>query len=206
MFDFSGTPLTLLLLLINVLVSGYALFMDQGLIDRLAFKTGRILGHREYYRLLTGGFVHAGIGHLAFNMLTLYFFGPELELLLGPVRFLVVYFGAEMAAHGLSLYMHRANPAYAAVGASGAISGLVFAYCLFYPFSRIGLFFAIWIPAWAFAVGFVVVSIVAMRQRSPAQVGGLAHEAHLGGALGGLLLTVALYPDALRIFLGQLGF
>lgn len=201
----SGTPLTLLLLLVNALVSGYALVMDRGLIDRLAFKTGRIRQHGEYYRLLTGGFVHAGLGHLAFNLLTLYFFGPELELLLGPWRFLAVYFGAELAAHGLTLYVQRGNPQYAAVGASGAISGLVFAYCLFYPFSRIGLFFAIWIPAWAFAVGFVVVSVVAMRQRGPGAMGGLAHEAHLGGALGGLLLTLLLYPDALSIFLGQLG-
>ncbi|QXD14080.1 rhomboid family intramembrane serine protease [Rhodocaloribacter litoris] len=205
MTDFSAAPVTLFLLVANVLVSGYALFSDPGLIDRLAFKPRRILDGKEYYRLITGGFVHVGLGHLAFNMITLYFFGPYLEVLLGSVRFLLIYFGAELAAHGLSLWMHRGHPQYAAVGASGAISGIVFAYCLFNPFSQIGLFFAIWIPAWAFAVGFVVLSIVAMGRRAPGETGGLAHEAHLGGAVGGLLLTILLEPRALPIFLSQLG-
>ncbi|GIV58832.1 MAG: rhomboid family intramembrane serine protease [Rhodothermaceae bacterium] len=205
MFNFSAAPVTLWLLLANVLVSGYALFADPRLIDRLAFRPRRILEGREFYRLITGGFVHVGLGHLAFNMLTLYFFGPYLEVLLGSVRFALIYFGAELAAHGLSLWMHRDNPHYAAVGASGAISGIVFAYCLFNPFSQIGLFFAIWIPAWAFALGFVVVSIVAMGRREAGDTGGLAHEAHLGGALGGLVLTILLEPRALPTFLGQLG-
>jgi len=194
-----------MLLLANVLVSGYALFQDQSLIDRLSFKPRRILDQREYYRLITGGFVHAGLGHLLFNMITLYFFGPYLEITLGSGRFFLVYFGSELSAHGLTLWLQRNNPNYSAVGASGAISGIVFAFCLFNPFSQIGLFFAIWIPAWAFALGFVAVSIIAMQKQKAGTVGGLAHEAHLGGALGGLLITIALAPYSLQIFLGQIG-
>ncbi len=204
MMNFSAAPVTLLLLVINVMVSGYALFMDQSLIDRLAFKPRRIREHREYYRFITGGFVHVGLGHLAFNMLTLYFFGPYLEYVVGSGRFLLIYFGSEMAAHAVTMLLQRKNPAYSAVGASGAISGLVFAYCLFNPFSRIGLFFAIWIPAWLFAVGFVVISVVAMRRREAGTSGGLAHEAHLGGALGGVVLTILLEPRSLELFLGQI--
>ncbi|WP_456429931.1 rhomboid family intramembrane serine protease [Rhodocaloribacter sp.] len=204
MMNFSAAPVTLLLLVINVMVSGYALLMDQSLIDRLAFKPRRIREHGEYYRFVTGGFVHVGLGHLAFNMLTLYFFGPYLEYVVGSGRFLLIYFGSEMAAHAVTMVLQRKNPKYSAVGASGAISGLVFAYCLFNPFSRIGLFFAVWIPAWLFAVGFVVVSVVAMRRREAGAAGGLAHEAHLGGALGGVVLTILLEPRSLELFLGQI--
>ena len=200
-------PITFFLLIVNVLVSGYGLYMDPSLIDRWAFKPRRILERGEYQRLITGGFVHAGLAHLAFNMITLYFFGPQLERLLGPVQFLLVYFGAELAAHGLSLYLHGHNPHYAAVGASGAISGVLFGFCLFYPFSKIYLFFIpIGIPAVIFAPAYVLLSIYAMREgRRQDMRGGVAHEAHVGGAIGGLLLTLLLEPQALSIFLDNLG-
>lgn len=205
--DLAATPVTLILLVVNVLVSLYALFSDPSLIDRLAFKPRAILDDGEYQRMITGGFVHGGLGHLLFNMITLFFFGPALEALLGSGKFLLVYFGAELAAHGLTLALHKNNPHYAAVGASGAISGVLFGFCLFYPFSRIYLFIIpIGIPAVLFAVGYVVVSIFAMRRaREQGQLGGIAHEAHLGGAVGGLLLTILLEPRAIAIFLQQLG-
>ncbi len=105
----------------------------------------------------------------------------------------------------MPLAIHKKSVSYAAVGASGAISGVVFAFCLFHPFERIYLFFAIGIPAWLFAVGFVVFSIMAMRRQDDEAPGGIAHEAHLGGALGGLLLTILMEPAAVGIFLGKIG-
>ncbi|PSQ78794.1 MAG: rhomboid family intramembrane serine protease [Bacteroidetes bacterium QH_8_67_23] len=171
-------PATLTLLVANVLISLYA-FANPSAIDRLSFRPQRVLREGEWGRLITGGFVHAGIAHLAFNMITLYFFGPQLEAgVFGPVRFLLLYFGAELAAHALTLAMHRDNPHYAAVGASGAVSGVV------------------------------VGSVWAMRQSGEGQrgmTGGIAHEAHLGGALGGLLLTILLEPRAIGVFLQQIG-
>lgn len=205
MLDFSSTPVTLLLLIINVLVSSYALFFDPSLVDRLAFKPREILRDRQYQRLFTGGFVHVGIGHLAFNMITLFFFGPLLESILGPGRFLILYLGSELAAHGLTLIFHKDSPDYAAVGASGAISGVVFAFCLFFPFEMLYVFFALPLPAIAFAVLYVVGSIYAMRSRDEGMTGGIAHEAHLGGAIGGLILTVILEPRSLGIFIDQIG-
>lgn len=204
---FADSPVTILLLLVNVLVSGYALFFDESLVDRLAFKPRQILERGEYQRLITAGFVHVGLAHLAFNMFTLFFFGPVLERLLGPGKFLMLYFGAELAAHGLSLLLHRKSESYAAVGASGAVSGVVFGYCLFFPFHSLYIFFLpIPIPAIVFAVAYVVLSMYAMRQaRSTGMTGGIAHEAHLGGAVGGLVLTLLLEPRSLGIFLGQLG-
>lgn len=206
MFDFSAAPLTFLLLIANVLLSGYALLGDNSLFERLAFRPTKVLRAKEYHRLLTAGFIHVGLGHLAFNMITLYFFGPLLEQILGPFRFLLLYFGSELAAHGLSLWFNRNRDGYSAVGASGAISGVVFAFCLFYPFEQICLFFALCLPAWLFAIVYLAGSVYAMRQsQAQGALGGIAHEAHLGGALGGLLLTVLLEPAVLSRFLGYFG-
>jgi membrane associated rhomboid family serine protease len=202
---FYDTPYTLYLLLITILVSGYTLYQDQSLLSKLAFKPRDILHGGQWYRMLTGGFVHGSSGHLAFNMITLFFFGPVVEARLGSLAFLLVYFGAEFSAHALTLRLHRDTPGYSAVGASGAIAGLVFSFCLFRPFENIYLFFAIGIPAWLFALGFVAFSTMAMRKRQQGALGGIAHEAHLGGAIGGLLLTILLKPEALRIFMGQIG-
>ncbi|RMH53462.1 MAG: rhomboid family intramembrane serine protease [Bacteroidetes bacterium] len=204
--DLSVAPATFILLLLNVLISGYALFGDGSLVERMAFRPRRILDQKEYYRLITAGFVHVSLAHLAFNMITLYFFGPLLEMRLGTLRFLVLFFGAELAAHGLSLWMHRDNLSYAAVGASGAVSGVVFAFCLYRPFAKLYVFFAIPITAIVFALLYVVGSIYAMRRAQAEGVqGGIAHEAHLGGAVGGLLLTILLDPQAIAIFLAHFG-
>ncbi len=203
----TDAPVTFLLILINALVSGYALFVDPNLVDRLSFRPRAVLVRKEYWRLISAGFVHVGLGHLAFNMITLYFFGPLLEVLLGSVDFLVLYFGSELAAHGLTLALHHDNEGYAAVGASGAVSGVLFGYCLFFPFQKI-YFFGV-IPMWSivFAVGYVVLSIYAINRRMEGgSVGGIAHEAHLGGALGGLLLTIILEPRAIEAFLNNFRF
>lgn len=205
LFDFSETPITLFLLIINTMVSLFALNSSPHLIDRLAFKPDRILRHGEWYRLFTAGVVHVGFGHLAFNMITLFFFGPLLELRLGVINFIILYVGSDLAAQGLSLWKQHGNPRYSAVGASGAISGVLFAFCLYRPFDLLYIFFALPIPAIVFAVGYVVASIYAMQNRKPGQTGGLAHEAHLGGALGGLVLTMLLDPASIQIFLGQIG-
>ena len=92
-----------------------------------------------------------------FNMITLYFFGPYLEMRIGATGFLLVYFGSGLCAHTMAYVMNRKNKLYSAVGASGSISGIVFAFCLYNPFSMIGVFFFIWMPAWGCGVGLVVV-------------------------------------------------
>jgi len=198
---FIETPVTLILLLVNGLVGAYTLFVDPSLVGRLAFRPYAFLRQREWWRALTAGFVHAGMGHLAVNLLTLYFFGPYVEQLLGPAGFLAVYFGSELAANLATLLRHRENPGYSAVGASGAISGVLFSFCLFAPLQLLYLFFAIPIPALLFAVLYVGYSVYAARQ----QADRIAHEAHLGGAIGGVLITLLVRPDALGIFLRQLG-
>ena len=207
MFDSSWTPVTLLLLVAILLVSGYALLFNGSLIDRWAFRPRDILRRGEHWRMITAGFVHGSGSHLAFNAITLYFFGRPMEMLLGPGRFLLLYFGAELTAHGLSFVLHRNSDTYGAVGASGAISGVVFGFCLFAPLQPLYLFFVpVGIPAVLFAIGYVVVSMMAMqRARRAGMMGGIAHEAHLGGALGGLVLTILLEPRSIEVFLRELG-
>ena len=204
---FYDSPFTLFLLLINVMVSGYALFYDKSLIDQLAFRPKRVLQDKEYFRMITGGFVHGSVGHLAFNMLTLFFFGPQLEITLGSVSFLILFFGAELAAHAVALWMHKDSPYYSSVGASGAISGVVVSFAVFYPHKLIYVFLIpLGFPAWIFALAFIVFSAVAMIKKKDARMGGIAHEAHLGGAIGGLVLTLLLKPAAFSVFLSQMGF
>ena len=194
-------PVTQFFLTVNVLIGAYTLFANPALIDRWAFKPYRVVREREWSRWLTAGFVHVGFTHLLFNMVTLYFFGPYVEAAVGSGRFLAIYVGSELAANALTYLKHRDAPDYSAVGASGAISGVLFSFCLFEPFAMLGVMFIIPMPAILFAVLYVVLSIYASRR----EVGRVAHEAHLGGALGGLALTLLLYPAALGIFLDQIG-
>jgi membrane associated rhomboid family serine protease len=198
---FIEAPVTLILLVLNVLIGVYTMFVDASPIGQMAFRPYGFWHRREYWRLFSAGFVHAGGTHLLFNMVTLYFFGPSIEGLLGPARFLAIYFGSEVVANLATLARYRDDPNYSAVGASGAISGVLFSYCLFAPWSLLYIFFAIPMPAILFAVVYVAGSIWAAQQGG----GRIAHEAHLGGALGGVLLTLLVEPRALAVFLGQMG-
>jgi len=194
-------PVTLFFLTLNVVIGLYTLLADPTLIDRWAFKPYRVVREREWSRWLTAGFVHVGLMHLLFNVITLYYFGPVIEGVVGPWRFFVIYLGSELAANAFTYAKYKDRPEYSAVGASGAISGVLFAFCLFAPFAMLGIMFIIPMPAIVFAVLYVGVSIYASKR----EVGRVAHEAHLGGALGGLALTLLLYPQALTIFLDQIG-
>jgi membrane associated rhomboid family serine protease len=195
------TPVTFILLVLNALVGFHTLFMDPSLVGRWSFRPEAVK-RGEHWRWVSAGFVHVGLAHLAFNMLTLYFFGRVIEGVVGPGRFLAIYFGSELAANALTYWRHRNTPEYSAAGASGAVSGVVFAFCLFFPFQPIYFFLIpVGIPALLFAVAYVALSIYAANQGG----GRIAHEAHLGGAFGGLVLTVLLYPAALEIFARQVG-
>lgn len=195
-------PITLALLLANLGVSWYAMAADPSLLHELSFQPRRIREDGEYYRFLTAGFVHGGGAHLAFNMITFFFFGPLLEQILGAGAFLILYFGSELAAHALTFALNYDDPNYSAVGASGAISGVVFAFCVFFPLENLYLFFALPIPAILFAFGYVFGSIYAMRRGRQQNIrGGIAHEAHIGGALAGVVLTLLLEPRSIQAFL-----
>lgn len=192
-----------LLILVTVAVS-YAGFRNPRVEEKYIFRPESILAGKEYYRLVTSAFLHAGWGHLLWNMVSLYLFGGTLELSLGRTDFLLIYFGAVIGGNLLSLYVHRHHD-YLAYGASGGVCGVIFAYILLFPGAGIMLYFAVPIPGWLYAIGFMVGSFVALKQAKD----NIGHDAHLGGAIVGLLIAAALQPQAVaynwKIFLLVLG-
>ena len=132
--------------------------------------------------------------HLIFNMLALYFFSSSVELYFGPLQFLLIYFASLIGGDLLSLFIHRYDSAYASVGASGAVNGIIFASIAVFPGMKMGLFFIpVSIPAWIFGLAYVAYSIYGIRSRRD----NVGHESHLAGALIGMLLAVAMFPAAL---------
>ena len=200
---FQEAPATFVLLALGIVISGYAFTIDRNLNNRLDLDVGRVLGRGEYYRLITSGFVHADPIHLLFNMFTLYMFGRVVEQILGTWPFVILYFGSELAANGLTLLLKRRQRGYSSLGASGAVCGVLLSYCLFEPFSRIFVMFVpIGIPAFIYAICYIGYSTFQVRENVR---DGIAHEAHLGGSLAGVALTLLFRPDAIQTFLMHFG-
>ena len=187
-----NSPATLILLVLTIGISLLA-FNNPGLWRFLALEPYRMIRDREFHGVVTSGFLHGGIGHLALNMLTLYFFGPTLEHHLGGSEFLLVYAVSLVAGSLWPLIKYRNQPNYVAIGASGAISGLLFSFCLYFPLSTIYLFFAIPIYAFLFTILYIGYSVYAMKNVQD----NIGHEAHLGGAVGGIVVTILLNPSVI---------
>jgi membrane associated rhomboid family serine protease len=195
----SDAPAAFALILVNIVVSLYAFFGDRTFINQFAFQVRAVAEQRQHYRIFTSSFLHANMPHLLLNMLTIFFFGPPIEGILGTLGFLVVYFGAILASGIVSLRVNRNNPDYASVGASDAASGVVLSYCCFYPFEPIYiLFIPFGIPAILYGALFIFISARLMERSNRV----IAHEGHLGGAIAGAALTVLMRPDVVTRFLG----
>ena len=180
----------LLIILANVLVSMKG-FKDYSFLDKFKFQVSRVLGD-EKIRILTSGFLHVDWMHLGFNMYALYLFGNIVAVKFGISSFIIIYFGSLVAGNLYTLYYHQKEPYYSAVGASGAVSGIVYASILIYPEMELFLFFIpIPIPGYIFGVGYLLYSIYGMKK----QLGNVGHSAHLGGAMGGFILTILLNPN-----------
>ena len=184
----STNPIVLLIIIANVLISMKG-FDNYAFLDKYKFQVGRVLGN-EKIRMLSSGFLHVDWMHLGFNMYALYMFGAFVTSILGTTSFLIIYFGSLLAGSLYTLHYHKNEPYYSAVGASGAVSGIVYSSILLYPDMQLLLFFAIPIPGFVFAVGYLLYSIYGMKQ----QVGNIGHAAHLGGTIGGFALTLLLNP------------
>jgi membrane associated rhomboid family serine protease len=169
-------------------------FRDPAFREKYIFWPEAILAWGQPYRLVTSGFLHLDLPHLVMNMVSLYFFGPLIERVFGPAQFLAIYFAALIGGSLLALYVHRYHD-YRALGASGAVAGVIFAYILLFPGGNINIYFLpIGIPSWLFAILYLVGSFYAM-QRGMTNVG---HDAHLGGALVGLFTAASFHPSAIR--------
>jgi membrane associated rhomboid family serine protease len=181
---------TVVLIIANGIFS-FKGFRDKIFFQRRVFHVEPIIVGREYSRLVTSGFLHVGVAHWAFNMFALYSFSQGVGAVFGILRFVLIFFGSLIAGNLFSLFIHRKNPDYRACGASGAVSGVIFSSIIMFPGGSIYfLFFPMAIPSWIFGIGFIIVSIYGIRSR----LGNIGHEAHLGGAIAGVLLSIAMRP------------
>lgn len=179
----------LVIIVITVLVSLKG-FSDYGFFERFKFQVTRIK-NGEQIRMLSSGFLHVDWLHLGFNMYALYLFGNIVSFRLGIPNFLIIYFGSLLAGSLYSYSFHKNEPYYSAVGASGAVSGVVYSCILLYPSMSLMMFpLPIPIPGYIFGVGYLLYSIYGMKKR----LGNIGHSAHLGGAIGGFVATLVLYP------------
>ena len=184
---------TLVIIIITVIISLFA-FRSQKILDDLIFYPAAITEKNQYYRFITYGFIHANIPHLFFNMYAFYLFGGSCESSFisifgdfGKFIYLGMYFLALIACVIPDFFKHKTNYNYRSLGASGAVSAVVFAYILFNPLQGIGLLFIpIFIPGFLFGILFLVISYWLGKKDG----GSINHSAHIWGALFGIAFLI----------------
>lgn len=198
--------MTVLIIVATSLVSIMA-FSRPVWVDKLQFNASKVIHQNEYYRLISHGFVHANWEHLIVNMFVLYSFGKAIEMYfeygfgrMANAYFLLLYFGGMLVANTYALYKHRNNYYYNAVGASGAVSTVLFAAIFYDPWSKILLFAVLPIPGIVFGVAYLAYSYYMSRKESDH----VAHDAHLLGALFGFIFPILLNRNNFEFFLDKL--
>jgi len=191
---------------VTTLVS-YLAFQNRELMTKLQFNAAKIVHEKEYYRLVSHAFIHANWTHLIVNMFVLFFFGRNIEAYFGyyfgnraTAYFLLLYFGGILVSNIWSLIKQKDNYYYNAVGASGAVSAVLFAAIFFNPWEKLYLFAVIPIPGILFAVGYLFYSY----QKDKKGDDNIAHDAHFLGAIFGFIFPVLLKPNLLEQFIDKL--
>lgn len=179
---------TIIIIGINILIS-FKGFNDDSFFQKYKFNIGD-LKRGAKYQVFTSGFLHVDTTHLFVNMLTLYFFANVVIFGIGSTGFIIVYLVSLILGNLLSWFFHKEELHYSAVGASGAVMGVLYSAILLRPDMMLGLFFIIPIPAYVFGIGYLLYTIYGMKRR----LGNIGHDAHFGGAVGGYILTLILAP------------
>ncbi|KGD68611.1 rhomboid family intramembrane serine protease [Flavobacterium aquatile] len=178
------------IIVINVIIS-FKGFDDLYFFRKYEFHVGSIRSG-EQVRMVSSAFLHADIPHLAFNMLTLYFFAPVVYGNLGNLSFVLIYFGSLLFGSLLTMLFHKDDYSYRAIGASGAVTGVLYSAILLNPDMSLYLFFIpIPIPAYLFGIGYLLYSIYGMKAKND----NIGHTAHFGGAIGGYVITLIKLPS-----------
>lgn len=192
--------ITIVIIAANVIIS-FKGFEDRLFFEKYKFNVGSIR-RGEQMRMFSSGFLHVDTTHLLFNMITLYFFADAVIFELGSFNFILIYIASLVFGNLLSLYFHRDEYWYSAVGASGAVTGVLYAAILMRPEMNLYMFFVpIPIPGYIFGIGYLLYSIYGMKKR----IGNIGHDAHFGGAVGGYAITLILMPSLFQTDLGHIG-
>jgi membrane associated rhomboid family serine protease len=193
--------ITLVIVAITCITS-FVAFSNEKLMNEFIFYPPPITRDNQWYRFITSGFIHNDIQHLAFNMFTLYFFGNNWEaayndyLGLGKIWYIVLYFCALIVSQIPSYIKNRNNYHYRSLGASGAVSAIVFSMILLMPWSTLYVF-VLPVPAIIYAVLYLSYTIYMSRKGGDS----INHDAHLWGAIFGVIFSIVLKPEVLSIFL-----
>lgn len=190
---------TLLIIAVTVLVS-FAAFQNDRLRNSLLLWPAIMTSPKEFYRFLTAGFVHADTAHLAFNMISFYFFGQLLEQAIGYQYFGLVYLTGIIVSCVPSYFKRRHNPGYRSLGASGGVAAIIFATIYLAPWNKIYIFFAIGMPSIVFAIGYLSYTAYLAKR----DMGIINHDAHLWGSIYGLLCMIAIDPTHGAYFIDKL--
>ena len=183
----------LIVIMVATVLFSYKGFNDVAFFRKYEFHIGSIQAG-EQNRMISSGFLHADMGHLFFNMFTLYMFAPVVVNYFGDTSFLLVYMGSLIFGSLLTLYMHKNEYSYRAIGASGAVVGVLYSAILIDPSMNLYLFFIpIPIPAYLFGIGYLLYSIYGMKAKND----NIGHTAHFGGAIGGYVITLIKEPAML---------
>ena len=201
MFE-SGQIGAMVILAVTIATSLLGMYRMPRIIDRCLFRPYFFLRRKQYDTIYLSGFVHADLGHLLFNMVTFYFFAFPMERYVGTSRFLTLYFVGLVVSHSCTYFKHKDNAEYASLGASGAISAVLFAYIVYFPMTKLIILpIPIPIPAALFAVGYVAYSYWASLHSR----GRINHDAHLCGALSGLVFVAVTDFGAFGRLLAAIG-
>lgn len=194
--------ITIAIIIITAIIS-FTAFNNEKITNDLIFWPPMIKEKHQYYRFITSGFIHADIAHLAFNMITLYFFGRAMEMFfiakIGKIGFLLFYIAGIIVSEIPSFIKHRDNYQYRSLGASGAVTAVLFSFILLAPWQTLYVFF-LPVPAIIFAALYVGYSIYMDRKGGD----NVNHSAHLWGAVWGIAFTLLMDPSVFPHFLEQL--
>ncbi len=183
----------LIIVIVATCLFSYKGFNDLVFFRKYEFHIGSIRSG-EQIRMFSSGFLHADLGHLFFNMFTLYMFAPVVINYFGNISFLIIYVISLVFGSLLTLLMHKNDYNYRAIGASGAVTGILYSSILIDPSMSLYLFFIpIPIPTYVFGIGYLLYSIYGMKAKND----NIGHTAHFGGAIGGYLITLIKAPDML---------